>query len=313
MVCATDRLPLSISSGCYTAPVSVSKPVCRGWRLCLGHQPGSWCSRGSQQPWPSTFSEEPGDKQDRRAQRTVGLPTSPFQAAEKEGPWEAAVSSPGRNGGKREGAGLLHPPRGSSGPVETTGRHQAIRTRSRLQTLAPASSGTCCAYLPKCVPPAFPSDLLLASEGVLRLIGELRKLRPEGPGLVPGPSLLCSSRGAELGARAWPLGPFSRGSPGWQGARGREKCYLARDSPTWSEHRHPLLFSIFSQDFSPQRPVFSLFHFPEAPFWGPSGPQMPNDHLARPSLLCGGRDRETVSCPLPPGRVGEEGRVEGGK
>lgn len=191
------------------------------------------CPRGSQQPLAQHVQ--------RGARRQAGWvgtenlrpPNKPVSGGRERRALGSCCQQPRAGGmevkGKERGCSTRH--REALGQWKQRARHQAIRTRSQLQTLAPASPSTGRAYLPKCAPPAFPSDLLLASEGVLRLTGALRKLRPEGPGLAPGPSLLCSSGGAALGARACPLGPFSGGSPGWQGARGREKCLLPGTLP----------------------------------------------------------------------------------
>lgn len=126
MVCITDHLPLSINSRCYTEPVFLFSGV-GDWVLVISLEAA--CGQAAFPPWSSqqppaqhAHLGSPIDMEDGWTQRTSGFPTSPFSAAKKEEPWEAILSSPLRNRGKREGTGLLHTPPGSSGPVETTRR-----------------------------------------------------------------------------------------------------------------------------------------------------------------------------------------------
>lgn len=173
MVCITDHLPLSINSRCYTEPVFLFSGV-GDWVLVISLEAA--CGQAAFPPWSSqqppaqhAHLGSPIDMEDGWTQRTSGFPTSPFSAAKKEEPWEAILSSPLRNRGKREGTGLLHTPPGSSGPVETT----QASTR-------PSGAGANCQGWPQAPPAltmltcqsvfplAFPFALMLAPGGEAR-------------------------------------------------------------------------------------------------------------------------------------------------
>lgn len=176
---------------------------------------------------------------------------------------------------------MLHTPPGSSRPMEMegTGQHWAIGPGANCKCWPqppPALAMLTCQRVRSPWPSPLPS--CLAPEGEVRASEEVITPIEETKG--PRPSLLYCTTGAELGAHASPVGTPQWGISRVARGKGKGEVLFARDSPTWSEHCHHLLFSLFSWD-GPQSPVFSFLYFPEAPPWDPGGPQMPIDRSVR--------------------------------